>query len=295
MRRQRRPARASRKEGDTAAALAGAAKKIQAVYEAPYLSHLMMEPLNCVVDLRTDSCEVWTGSQFQTIDRANAAKTAGLPNDKVQLHTTFLGGGFGRRANPQSDFVVEAVEVAKAVGAPAKVKVVWTREDDMQGGWYRPAFLHALEGGIDASGNAVSFTSRSVGQSIMKGTPFEAMMGGKPMIPASVEGIDDLPYAIPNITVESHGVEVNVPVQWLRSVGHSHTAFAVECFIDELAGSRAKRSLPVQARSAGETAAVSGRARPRGAESGMGQATAQRRGPRNRRALCFWQLLRSRG
>jgi isoquinoline 1-oxidoreductase beta subunit len=217
--------------------LASAAKKIQAVYEAPYLSHLMMEPLNCVVDLRSDSCEVWTGSQFQTIDRANAAKTAGLPNDKVQLHTTFLGGGFGRRANPQSDFVVEAVEVAKVVGAPAKVKVVWTREDDMHGGWYRPMFLHALEGGIDASGRPVSFASRSVGQSIMAGTPFQAMiMQGKPYDPSSVEGIDDLPYAIPNLAIESHQVEVNVPVQWLRSVGHSHTAFAVECFIDELAG-----------------------------------------------------------
>ena len=125
-----------------------------------------------MVDLRSDSCEVWTGSQFQTIDRANAAKTAGLPTEKVQLHTTYLGGGFGRRANPQSDFVVEAVAVAKAIGAPAKVKVVWTREDDMQGGWYRPAFLHAIEGGIDAQGNAVSWRSRSVGQSIMAGTPF---------------------------------------------------------------------------------------------------------------------------
>ncbi|HYM08687.1 MAG TPA: xanthine dehydrogenase family protein molybdopterin-binding subunit [Terriglobales bacterium] len=235
--RAKTPGVSVRKEGDAPGALASAAKKIQAVYEAPYLSHLMMEPLNCVVDLRSDSCEVWTGSQFQTIDRANAAKTAGLPNDKVQLHTTFLGGGFGRRANPQSDFVVEAVEVAKVVGAPAKVKVVWTREDDMHGGWYRPMFLHALEGGIDASGRPVSFASRSVGQSIMAGTPFQAMiMQGKPYDPSSVEGIDDLPYAIPNLAIESHQVEVNVPVQWLRSVGHSHTAFAVECFIDELAG-----------------------------------------------------------
>jgi isoquinoline 1-oxidoreductase beta subunit len=233
--RAKSPGVSVRKEGDAPAALASAAKTIQAVYEAPYLSHLMMEPLNCVVDLRSDSCEVWTGSQFQTIDRANAAKTAGLPNEKVQLHTTFLGGGFGRRANPQSDFVVEAVAVAKAVGAPTKVKVVWTREDDMQGGWYRPAFLHAIEGGIDASGNAVSWRSRSVGQSIMAGTPFEGMMQGKPYDPASVEGLDDLPYAIPNLAVESHQVDVNVPVQWLRSVGHSHTAFAAECFMDELA------------------------------------------------------------
>ena len=126
--------------------------------------------------------------------------------------------------------------MAKAVGAPAKVKVVWTREDDMQGGWYRPAFLHAIEGGIDASGNAVSWRSRSVGQSIMAGTMFQAMMmKGKEYDPASVEGLDDFPYAIPNLAVESHQVDVNVPVQWLRSVGHSHTAFAAECFMDELA------------------------------------------------------------
>jgi isoquinoline 1-oxidoreductase beta subunit len=222
-----------RKDGDAAGALANAAKRIEAVYEVPFLSHLMMEPLNCTVDLRPDSCEVWTGSQFQTVDRANAAKAAGLPNEKVQLHTTFLGGGFGRRANPQSDFVVEAVHIAKAAGVP--VKVIWTREDDMRGGWYRPAFLHAIEGGIDASGNAVSWRSRLVGQSIMTGTPFAAMFMKGNYDPSSVEGVDDLPYAIPNLTVESHQAEINVPVQWLRSVGHSHTAFAVECFVDELA------------------------------------------------------------
>jgi isoquinoline 1-oxidoreductase beta subunit len=233
--RAKSPGKSVRSEGDAAGALAKAAKKIEAVYEVPYLSHLMMEPLNCAVDLRADSCEVWAGSQFQTIDRANAAKAAGLPNEKVQLHTTFLGGGFGRRANPQSDFVVEAVQVAKAAGAP--VKVIWTREDDMQGGWYRPAFLHRIEGGVDMNGNAVGWRSRLVGQSIMAGTPFEAtMLKGKEYDPASVEGVDDLPYAIPNLAVESHKAEVGVPVQWWRSVGHSHTAFAVECFIDELAG-----------------------------------------------------------
>ena len=233
--RAKSPGTSVRKDGDATAALASAAKKIAAVYEVPYLSHLMMEPLNCAVDLRADSCEVWTGSQFQTIDRANAAKIAGLPPEKVQLHTTFLGGGFGRRANPQSDFVVEAVHVAKAAGVP--VKVIWTREEDMAGGWYRPAFLHAIEGGIDASGNAASWRSRLVGQSIMAGTLFAAaMMKGKDYDPASVEGVDDLPYEIPNLTVESHQAEIKVPVQWLRSVGHSHTAFATECFVDELAG-----------------------------------------------------------
>jgi isoquinoline 1-oxidoreductase beta subunit len=229
------PGKSVRRDGDPDAALANAAQKIEAVYEVPYLSHLMMEPLNCAVDLRADSCEIWTGTQFQTVDRAAAAKAAGLPNEKVQIHTTFLGGGFGRRATPQSDFVVEAVHVAKAAGAP--VKVVWTREDDMQGGWYRPAFLHAIVGGVDASGNPVSWRSRLVGQSIMAGTMFESiMMKGKEYDPASVEGVDDLPYEIPNLAVESHQAEVGVPVQWLRSVGHSHTGFATECFIDELAG-----------------------------------------------------------
>lgn len=228
------PGTSVRRDGDPDAALAQAAKKIEAVYEVPYLSHLMMEPLNCAVDLRADSCEIWTGTQFQTVDRAAAAKTAGLPNEKVQIHTTFLGGGFGRRATPQSDFVVEAVHVAKAAAVP--VKVVWTREDDMQGGWYRPAFLHAIIGGVDTSGSPVSWRSRLVGQSIMSGTMFESiMMKGKQYDPVSVEGVDDLPYEIPNIAVESHQAQVGVPVQWWRSVGHSHTAFATECFIDELA------------------------------------------------------------
>jgi len=228
------PGKSVRRDGDPDAALAKAAQQIEAVYEVPYLSHLMMEPLNCAIDLRADSCEIWTGTQFQTVDRAAAAKVAGLPNEKVQIHTTFLGGGFGRRATPQSDFVVEAVHVAKAAGGP--VKVVWTREDDMQGGWYRPAFLHAIVGGVDASGNPVSWRSRLVGQSIMSGTMFESMMmKGKEYDPASVEGVDDLPYEIPNLAVESHQAKVGVPVQWWRSVGHSHTGFATECFIDELA------------------------------------------------------------
>jgi isoquinoline 1-oxidoreductase beta subunit len=226
------PGQSVRRDGDPDGSLASAAKKIEAVYEVPFLPHAMMEPLNCVVNLSGDSCELWTGTQFQTVDRANAAKTAGLPPEKVQIHTTYLGGGFGRRANPQSDFVVEAVHVAKVAGAP--VKVIWTREDDMQGGWYRPAFLHAIAGGVDSSGKAVSWRSRIVGQSIMAGTVFEGMMKNG-YDPASVEGTDDLPYEIPNLGVEYQATKVGVPVQWWRSVGHSHTGFATECFVDELA------------------------------------------------------------
>ena len=121
----------------------------------PYLAHAMMEPLNCVVDLRAGSCEIWTGTQFETVDRANAAQVAGLAPEKVQIHTTLLGGGFGRRANPASDFVVEAVHVAKVAGAP--VKVVWTREDDIRGGWYRPMSYDRISGGLDESGKPLAW------------------------------------------------------------------------------------------------------------------------------------------
>ena len=130
----------------------------------------MMEPLNCVVDLRANSCEIWTGTQFQTVDRMAAAAVAGLKPEQVQIHTTLLGGGFGRRANPASDFVIEAVQVAKAAKAP--VKVVWTREDDIRGGWYRPMWYDRMSAGVDGSGNPIAWTHTIVGQSIMEGTAF---------------------------------------------------------------------------------------------------------------------------
>jgi len=227
------PGKSIRRQGDPDAAFAGAAGKLEAVYEVPYLSHALMEPLNCAVDLRPDSCEIWTGTQFQTVDRMNAAKVAGLPPEKVRIHTTYLGGGFGRRASPISDFVVEAVHVAKAAGVP--VKAVRTREDDMQDGWYRPAFVHAIAGSVDANGNAVSWRSRLVGQSIAAGTLLAPAMERRGYDASSVEGAEDLPYAIPNLAIEYHQAEVGVPVWFWRSVGHSHTAFATECFVDELA------------------------------------------------------------
>src|SRR5437899_1361851 len=163
------PGAIARKAGDPAAALAGAAKTISAEYDVPYLAHAMMEPLNCVVDLRPDSCEIWTGTQFETVDRANAAQAAGLTPEKVQIHTTLLGGGFGRRANPVSDFVVEAVHVAKIAKAP--VKVVWTREDDLAGGWYRPMWHDRFVAGLDPAGNPIARPSPNVVQSLAQGTP----------------------------------------------------------------------------------------------------------------------------
>ncbi len=228
-----KPGLVARKVGDAAAALGSAAKTLTAEYDVPYLAHCMMEPLNCVVDLRADSCEIWTGTQFQTGDCAAAAKTAGLPFNKVQIHTTLLGGGFGRRANPASDFVVEAVEVAKVAKAP--VKVVWTREDDLKGGWYRPMWHDRFVAGIDAGGNPVAWTHTIVGQSIFEGTGF-ASFGIKDGIDAaSVEGAADILYGIPNLQVDLHTPKIGVPVQWWRSVGHSHTGFSVEAFLDEVA------------------------------------------------------------
>jgi len=227
------PGNVARKVGNPASALASAAKKITATYDVPYLAHACMEPLNCVVDLRSDSCEIWTGTQFQTVDRAVAAQIAGLPPEKVQIHTTLLGGGFGRRANPASDFVSEAVDVAKAAKAP--VKVVWTREDDTRGGWYRPMWHDRFAAGVDAAGNPVAWTHTIVGQSIMQGTLFESMMIKDGVDGTSVEGAADILYGIPNLQVDLHTPKIGVPVQWWRSVGHSHTGFSVEAFLDEVA------------------------------------------------------------
>ncbi len=232
------PGTVAKKEGDTSQALSKAAKKISAEYEVPYLAHAPMEPLNCVVDLRDNSCEIWTGTQFQTVDRSAAAQVAGLKPEQVKVHTTLLGGGFGRRANPKSDFVVQAVHVAKA--AKEAVKVIWTREDDMKGGWYRPMWYDRISAGLDANGAPVAWHHTIVGQSIIVGTPFEGAMLQDGIDVTSVEGAYDMPYEIPNMLVDLHSPKIGVPVQWWRSVGHSHTAFVVESFMDELAHTAGK-------------------------------------------------------
>jgi isoquinoline 1-oxidoreductase beta subunit len=221
--------------GDAAAALAKAGKTINAVYTVPYLAHAPMEPLNCTVKIGPDRCEIWTGTQFQTIDQGVAAKITGLKPEQVQIHTQFLGGGFGRRATPTSDFVSEAVQVAKAAGVP--VKTVWSREDDMRGGYYRPAYVHDVRIGVDAQGMPVAWQHGIAGQSILAGTPFEAKMVKNGIDATSVEGVSDSPYLseIPNRRIGLHSPRTPIPVLWWRSVGHSHTAFVMESVIDELA------------------------------------------------------------
>jgi len=233
--------------GDTAGALTTAAKTIEAEYAVPYLAHAPMEPLNCTVRIGPDKCEIWTGTQFQTLDQQVGAKITGLKPEQVEVHTTFLGGGFGRRANPTADFVSEALHVAKAAGQP--VKTVWTREDDVRGGYYRPAYLHRARIGLGADGFPVAWQHTIVGQSIMAGTPFEPMFVKGGIDPTSTEGVNDSPYLkhIPN-RVDLHSPKTGIPVLWWRSVGHSHTAFVMESLIDELA--RAANKDPVAYRRA---------------------------------------------
>ncbi len=193
-----------------------------------------MEPMNCVADVRDDRCKIWVGTQFQTVDRNAAARDAGLKPEQVDLHTMLCGGGFGRRAVPDSHFVCEAVQISKAVKAP--VKVMWTREDDTRGGYYRPRAVHAVSAGLGGDGEIVAWRHRIVCQSFIAGTPFEAVVIKDGVDETAVEGSKDLPYRIPNLQVEWHQAPGGVPTLWWRSVGHSHSAsFVVETFIDELA------------------------------------------------------------
>jgi isoquinoline 1-oxidoreductase beta subunit len=227
------PGLAARREGDAVAALAKATRRFDLEYEVPYLAHAPMEPLNCFVDLKADSCLIRTGSQFQTVDRDAAARVAGLKPEQVTLETTFLGGGFGRRGNPASDFVAQAVQVAKVVRQP--VKVIWTREDDIRGGYYRPMWYDRISACLDEHGMPLAWHQRIVGQSIVAGTMFEKGMVKNGIDRTSVEGAADTPYDIPNLQVELHTTKNRVPVLWWRSVGYSHTTFVMESFLDELA------------------------------------------------------------
>ncbi|HEX8980330.1 MAG TPA: xanthine dehydrogenase family protein molybdopterin-binding subunit [Parasulfuritortus sp.] len=231
----------ARKDGDTAAAFAGAAKVVSADYEFPYLAHAPMEPLNCVIRLDADGCEVWNGEQFNTGDQYALAKFFGFKPEQVRINMLYAGGSFGRRACKDSDYVLEAAHIAKAIGGRAPVKLVWLREDDMRAGYYRPLYHHTLEAALDAKGGLAGWHHRLVGQSILAGSAFASAMIKDGIDATSVEGAANLPYAIPNLTVDLHTPEdIGVPVLWWRSVGSSHTAFSTETFFDEVAAAAGK-------------------------------------------------------
>lgn len=216
-------------------ALEGAAKVVEAEYTFPYLAHAAMEPMNAVAEFKDGAVRIVTGAQFQSFDLLNAAKAAGVTPDKVTIDTVWAGGSFGRRALATSDYIVEAVEIAKASGRSTPVKLVWTREDDMKGGYYRPLFVHRVKAAIGADGMPVAWRHRIAGQSIMAGTPLEAVLVKDGIDETSVEGASTLAYAVPALKVELTSLKNGVPVLWWRSVGHTHTAYAVETMIDELA------------------------------------------------------------
>lgn len=224
-------------EGKPAPTAGTPAQTIRAEYRFPYLAHAPMEPLNCVIEFNGEACRVWAGTQFQTVDQGAVAATLGLKPDAVHLQTLMAGGGFGRRAVPSSDYLVEAAQIAKAWRAAGKntpLKVMWSREDDIQGGYYRPAYLHNVEIDLASDGKVMRWQHRIVGQSILKGTPFEQWMVKDGVDATSVEGVADSGYALP-MQVSLHTTTQNVPVLWWRSVGHTHTGFVMETLVDEVA------------------------------------------------------------
>ncbi|MBB3977035.1 isoquinoline 1-oxidoreductase beta subunit [Rhizobium azooxidifex] len=229
------PVATARNDGNVETGFASAAKVLEANFEFPYLAHAPMEPLNAVARMNEDgTLEVWGGLQFPDVQQQIASQIAGVAVDKVHLHVMKAGGSFGRRATFDGDIVAEAVHVAKAIGFRAPVKVQWTRENDMRAGRYRPAYVHSVKAGLDADGKLVAWENHVVGQSIMAKTAFEGSIQNG-VDPTSVEGANNLPYAIPNQKVGLTTTEVGVPVLWWRSVGSTHTAFAAEVFLDEVA------------------------------------------------------------
>ncbi len=225
----RRKGAVASSQGDVARAFADAAGLVEAVYEVPYQAHACMEPMNCTAHVRKDGCDIWVPTQAQTRTQETAMAMTGLPREAVKVHTTFLGGGFGRRS--EQDFVVDAVQISKAVGRP--VKVIWTREDDIQHDYYRPATYNRLRAALNADGDPVGWWHRIVGPSILSRAFPDAVKDG--IDRTSVEGAANLPYSIANLHVESAIEDPGVPVGFWRSVGSSQNAYVTECFLDELA------------------------------------------------------------
>ncbi|MBL8183008.1 MAG: xanthine dehydrogenase family protein molybdopterin-binding subunit [Blastocatellia bacterium] len=231
----------AKKIGDIAIGKTKAAKTIEAVYWAPYLAHATMEPMNATADVRADSCEVWSGIQAQMVVQGMVAKELGLAPEKVKVNNTLLGGGFGRRLG---DYVMDAVRLSKAVGKP--VKVIWTREDDMDGDFFRPSAYNKMSAGVDAAGKPVFWQHRIVSPSIMAALG-PGLFGFAPppdrLDDTAVEGANNLPYDVQNLYVDWVDNKPGVPVGFWRSVGSSHTAFSTECFLDELAHTAGKDPL----------------------------------------------------
>lgn len=221
-------------KGAVEGALASAATTLEAEYVFPYLAHAPMEPLDGVIERAEDGgVEVWMGSQIQTGDHMAIAQVCGVGPEKVKLNTMLAGGSFGRRAQPTSHFAVELASVFMAAGGETPVKLMWTREDDIQGGYYRPLTAHRLRGSLDADGNITAWEQTIAAQSFLAGSPFEGLIQNG-VDATMVEGAAEIPYDVPNRKTSAHIINNPVTTLWWRSVGHTHTGYAVETFIDEL-------------------------------------------------------------
>jgi isoquinoline 1-oxidoreductase beta subunit len=221
--------------GDAAAGMSRAAKTVEAEYVFPFLAHAPMEPMNGVIELRNEGAEIWSGSQLQTFDQIVAARVLGMKPEQVKINTLLGGGSFGRRASTTADWTAEMAQVVKAIGGRAPVHVVWTREDDIRGGYYRPMVVHRVRAGIDGSGQICGWQHTVVSKSIFKGTALEAMAMKGGVDNSTIEGTADTPYAIANLAVDVHNVETPITVLWFRSVGNTHSAYVMETMVDELA------------------------------------------------------------
>ncbi|AZQ68115.1 xanthine dehydrogenase family protein molybdopterin-binding subunit [Silicimonas algicola] len=222
-------------DGGTDEALAAAAKTIEAEFRFPFLAHAPMEPLNCVVQIKDGKVKIWDGTQFHTVTQGAVGAVSGVGPENVSIETVYAGGSFGRRANFNSDYEVEATFAAMALGTGQPVKLVWTREDDIRGGYYRPMCWHRVRAGVDANGKATAWHSSLANKSIFSGTPMAAMAVHDGVDDFSVEGVKDTAYALPGLRVDLRNMESAIPVLWWRSVGHSHSAYAMEVAMDMLA------------------------------------------------------------
>src|SRR5258705_3017363 len=248
--------------------------KVEAIYQVPFLAHATMEPMNCTVHVRQDSCEVWVGSQVMARAQAAVAKTTGLPLDKVVVHNHLIGGGFGRRL--EIDGVIRAVEIAQPVDGP--VKVVWTREEDIQHDMYRPTWFDRLSAGLDAKGMPVAWNHRFAGSSVVARWAPPLFNNG--LDPDTTEGAIDLVYALPNMHVEYLRVEPpGIPTAFWRSVGPSHNVFVTESFMDELAAAAKQDAVTYRLALLAKTARAQNVLAPAAPQAGCGQPLPPRVGP----------------
>jgi isoquinoline 1-oxidoreductase subunit beta len=237
------------KEGDVSLALATAALEIESIYEVPFQAHACMEPMNCTADVRPDGCDIHVPTQSPSAAHALARRLTGLPAEHIRVHTTFLGGGHGRRR--EQDFVHDAVELSQRLGRP--VQVIWTRADDLRHDYYRPMTLHRLRGGLGAAGEPVAWFHRVVGPSVLARRDPARLLDG--IDPLMIDGAASLPYRLPHRRLEYRRADTPVPIGLWRGDGHSHNAFVTECFLDELARAGGQDPLELRRRLLAESPA----------------------------------------